>query len=207
MSIKDSLGESKKFLLLAVALLLLLVLIAVVLESGLYSPATGILNEKKTYSTPEYVLEEEYDYSIVISTIYGDITVDLYEDMAPENVNSLLFLMGERYYDGLTFYKVVQNFVVQTGDAKGDGSGDPGYSVKKENMISFKDYDVGMANASQFFIVLKNSSKEELDNQYPVVGKVTSGFAVLDSIGKVEVDDNYKPINDIVIKSIQINED
>jgi len=64
-----------------------------------------------------------------------------------------------------------------------------------------------MANSSQFFIVLSNSSKEELDNQYPVVGKVTSGFAVLDSIGKVEVDDNYKPINDIVIKSIQINED
>jgi len=207
MSIKDSLGESKKFLLLAVALFVVLVLIVVVLKSGIYSPAGGILSEKETYSSPEYVLEEQFDYSIVISTVYGDITIDLYEDIAPENVNSLLFLMGERYYDGLTFYKVIKNYAIQTGDALGDGSGNPGYTVKKENMIDFKDYDVGMANASQFFIVLKDSPKGDFNRQYPVVGRVTAGFSVLESIAKVEVDKNYEPINDVIIKSIQINED
>ncbi len=206
MSIKDSLGESRKFLLLAIALLLVLVLIVVALKSGIYSPSEGILSEKESYTQPEYVLDSEYDYNIVINTVYGEITIDLYENIAPENVNSLLFLMGERYYDGLTFYKVIKNFVIQTGDTKGDSNGNPGYSVKKENLTTFKDYDVGMANASQFFIVLSNSPKGELNNRYPVVGKVTSGFAVVDSIAKVEVDKDYKPLNDVIIKNIQIQE-
>lgn len=207
MGIKDSLGESKKFLLLAVVLLIILVAIAVLIKSGLYSPSGGILSDRESYTQPDNVIDEKYDYSIVITTIYGDIEIDLYEDIAPQNVNSLLFLMSKRYYDGLTFYKVIKNFVIQTGDAVGDGSGDPGYTVKKENLVDFKNYDVGMANASQFFIVLQNSSKKSLDKQYPVVGKVTSGFAVLDSIAKVEVDTNYKPINDVIIKSIQIHEE
>lgn len=205
MSILDSLGESKKFLLLAVALLIVSVLIMVMLKSGIYSP-TNLLNSKDTYDAPEYVVED-YNYSIVVSTIYGDIKIDLYEEAAPESVNSLLFLMGNRYYDGLTFYKVIKDFVIQTGDVNGDGTGDPGYSIKKENLVNFKDYDVGMANASQFFIVLQGSSKESFNGQYSVVGRVTEGFAVLDSIEKAEVDKNYKPINDIIIKSIQINED
>lgn len=207
MGIKDSLGESKKFLLLAVVLLIILVAIAVLIKSGLYSPSGGILSDRESYTQPDNVIDEKYDYSIVITTIYGDIEIDLYEDIAPQNVNSLLFLMSKRYYDGLTFYKVIKNFVIQTGDAVGDGSGDPGYTVKKENLVDFKNYDVGMANASQFFIVLQNSSKKSLDKQYPVVGRVTSGFAVLDSIAKVEVDTNYKPINDVIIKSIQIHEE
>lgn len=207
MGIKDSLGESKKFLLLAVVLLIILVAIAVLIKSGLYSPSGGILSDRESYTQPDNVIDEKYDYSIVITTIYGDIEIDLYEDIAPQNVNSLLFLMSKRYYDGLTFYKVIKNFVIQTGDAVGDGSGDPGYTVKKENLVDFKNYDVGMANASQFFIVLQNSSKKSLDKQYPVVGRVTSGFAVLDSIAKVEVDTNYKPFNDVIIKSIQIHEE
>lgn len=204
--IKDSLGESKKFLLLSLAFFLVLILIIVALKSGIYSPSGSILSDKETYDSPEYVLDSEYDYSIVISTVYGEIEIDLYEDIAPENVNSLLFLMGERYYDGLTFHKVIKDFVIQTGDAKGDGNGNPGYSVKKENLINFKDYDIGMANASQFFIVLPNSSKVNINNQYPVVGRVVSGFAVVDSIAKVEVGDDYKPLNDVVIKNIQIQE-
>ncbi len=203
--IKDSLGESKKFLLLALAFFLVLILIIVALKSGIYSPTGSMLSDKETYDSPEYVLDSEYDYSIVISTVCGEIEIDLYEDIA-QNVNSLLFLMSERYYDGLTFHKVIKDFVIQTGDAKGDGNGNPGYSVKKENLINFKDYDIGMANASQFFVVLPNSSKVNINNQYPVVGRVVSGFAVVDSIAKVEVGDDYKPLNDVVIKNIQIQE-
>jgi len=97
--------------------------------------------------------------------------------------------------------------VIQAGDTKGDGSGDPGYTVKKENLVDFNDYDVGMANASQFFIVLPNSNKQKFNGEYTLVGKVTKGFAVVDSIAKVEVDEDYKPVNDVVIKSILIQED
>ncbi len=207
MGIKDSLGESKKFLLLAVGLLVVCVLVVFAMKQGLYSPTDGLLEKKETYSQPDFVLEGEYDYSILITTVYGDITIDLYEDIAPQNVNSLLFLIGERYYEGLTFHKVIKNFVIQAGDTKGDGSGDPGYIVEKENLVDFKDYSVGMANASQFFIVLPNSSKQTFNGVYPVVGEVSKGFAVLDSIQKVEVDRDYRPVNDILIKSIQIREE
>jgi len=203
---KDALGENKKFLLLALALLTACVLVVFSLQSGKYPSGLLVVNDEKRYSQPKKVLSDKYDYSITISTIYGDIVIDLFEKEAPENVNSLLFLISQRYYEGLTFHKVVKNFVIQAGDTKGDGSGDPGYSVKMENTVDFNDYDVGMANASQFFIVLPNSDKRKFNGKYTVVGKVTQGFAVVDSIAKVEVDKNYKPVNDVTIKSILIQE-
>lgn len=204
---KDALGENKKFLLLALALLAVCALVVFSLQSGKYPSGTLIIDKGKTYSSAEKVLDEKYDYSIIVSTVYGDIFIDLYEKEAPDNVNSLLFLISKRYYEGLTFHKVVKDFVIQAGDTKGDGSGDPGYTVKKENLVDFNDYDVGMANASQFFIVLPNSNKQKFNGKYTLVGKVTKGFAVVDSIAKVEVNEDYKPVNDVVIKSILIQED
>ena len=204
---KDALGENKKFLLLALALLAVCALVVFSLQSGKYPSRTLIIDKGKTYSSAERVLDEKYDYSIIVSTVYGDIFIDLYEKEAPDNVNSLLFLISKRYYEGLTFHKVVKDFVIQAGDTKGDGSGDPGYTVKRENLVDFNDYDVGMANASQFFIVLPNSNKQKFNGEYTLVGKVTKGFAVVDSIAKVEVNEDYKPVNDVVIKSILIQED
>ncbi|KKP41396.1 MAG: peptidyl-prolyl isomerase [candidate division WS6 bacterium GW2011_GWE2_33_157] len=206
MGILKSLGNEKKFLLLALVLLVVCVLIVFAMNKGLYNPTQGLLTEKGAYDSPNSVLEDGVDYTVVVTTIYGEIYIDLYEDLAPKNVNSFLFLIGERYYEGLTFHKVIPGFVIQAGDTKGDGNGDPGYIVEQENLTSFEDYQVGMANASQFFIVLPNANKENLNGQYPVVGEVTKGFAVIESITKVELGDNYKPINDVVIENIQIHE-
>ncbi len=207
MGVKDSLGsDNGKFLLLAFALLLVSIVIVFVMNSGMYNPTGELLNGKSTYSEAREVLEKEYDYAILITTIYGDIHIDLYEDLAPQNVNSLLFLIGERYYEGLTVHKVVKDFVIQMGDAKGDGTGNPGYTVEQENLVSFDDFEVGMANASQFFVVLEGADKSTLNGNYSVVGRVTEGFAVLDSIAKAEVNGDYRPLNDIIMKSIQIQE-
>ena len=203
---KETLGDNKKFLLLILLLVVACIIVVYTLKSGMYSSGNFLINQKGTYTEPVDVLDEEYDYSIVISTTYGEITIDLYEKLAPENVNSLLFLIGERYYEGLTFHQVIKDFKLQAGDVKGDGTGNPGYTVKRENLATFKDYDVGMANASQFFIVLPNSEKRSFNGEYTVVGKVVEGFAVVDSIQKVEVEDDYKPVNDVVIKSILIQE-
>lgn len=204
MGVKDALGENKKFLLLVLLLVVVFVLVAYSFQFNSTSTLLGL--NKQTYTAPKQVLDSQYDYSIVITTTYGDISIDLYEDLAPQNVNSLLFLIGERYYEGLTFHQVIKDFKIQGGDKKGDGTGNPGYTVAKENLVNFKDYDLGMANASQFFIVLPNSHKRSFDGQYTVVGKVTKGFAVVDSIAKVEVDKGYKPVNDVVIKNILIQE-
>lgn len=204
MGVKDALGENKKIFLLVLLLAVVCVLVAYSFKFSSSNTLLGL--SKQTYSVPKEVLDTQYDYSIVITTTYGSISIDLYENLAPENVNSLLFLIGERYFEGLTFHQVIKDFKIQGGDSKGDGSGDPGYSVKKENLITFKDYDIGMANASQFFIVLPNSHKKSFDGEYSVIGKVTEGFAVVDSIQKVEVGKDYKPVNDIVIKNILIQE-
>lgn len=208
MGVKDLIGDNKKFLLLLVLLVFVFLIGVYLFSSGLLlSNNKALINQKLTYDKAEMVLDDQYDYSIVISTVYGDITIDLYEKEAPESVNSLLFLIGERYYEGLKFHQVIKDFKLQAGDAKGDGEGNPGYVVRRENLISFKDYDVGMANASQFFIVLPNSEKRSFNGEYTVVGKVVEGFAVVDSIQRVEVNKNYKPINEVIIKSILIRED
>lgn len=205
MGVKDAFEENKKIFLLILLLVVVFVLVAYSFKFNSTNTLLGL--NRQTYSAPKEVLDTQYDYSIVITTTYGSISIDLYENLAPENVNSLLFLIGERYYEGLTFHQVIKDFKIQGGDSKGDGTGDPGYSVKKENLISFKDYDIGMANASQFFIVLPNSHKKSFDGEYSVIGKVTEGFAVIDSIAKVEVSKDYKPVNDIVIKNILIQEE
>lgn len=205
MGVKDAFEENKKIFLLILLLVVVFVLVAYSFKFNSTNTLLGL--NRQTYSAPKEVLDTQYDYSIVITTTYGSISIDLYENLAPENVNSLLFLIGERYYEGITFHQVIKDFKIQGGDSKGDGTGDPGYSVKKENLISFNDYDIGMANASQFFIVLPNSHKKSFDGEYSVIGKVTEGFAVIDSIAKVEVSKDYKPVNDIVIKNILIQEE
>lgn len=207
MGIKETLGDNKKFLLLTVGLLAVSVVIMLSLNSGLYSPLNPLKNPDQTFTSPSQMLEENIDYQITLKTSVGDIYIDLYEDKAPKNVNSILFLINKRYYESLTFHKVIEDFVIQTGDTKGDGTGDPGYTVELENTSeSFSDYSVGMANASQFFIVLPNSNKRDFNGKYTLVGRVTKGFAVVDSISKVEVDENYKPQNDVTVKYIQVTE-
>ncbi len=203
-SLKSSLGENNKFILLAVALLAISMIILFAMNKGLYNPSIPV----QTYSQAEQFIEEGVDYQITVKTVYGNINIDLYEQKAPENVNSLLFLISKRYYEDLTFHRVMKDFVIQAGDTAGDGSGNPGYSVSLENVQeNFSDYSVGMANASQFFIVLPNSNKTDFNGKFTLIGRVTTGFAVVDSIAKVEVDENYKPLNDVVIESIQITEE
>lgn len=207
MGVKDVVADNKKFLFLVVLLLVVSVGVVVMQNSGLYTSLRPFPTEKETYTEPGEFLEEGVDYSITIKTDIGNIVIDLYEDKAPRNVNSFLFLISERYYEELIFHKVIKDFVIQAGDTKGDGTGDPGYTVSTENTSEeFTDYSVGMANASQFFIVLPGSDKSVFNGKYALVGKVVSGMAVVDSIAKAEVGDNYKPINDIAINSIQISE-
>ena len=202
-SLKSSLGENSKFILLAVALLVISMIILFAMNKGLYNTS----NTLQTYPEAEQFIEDGVDYQITVKTVYGNINIDLYEDKAPQNVNSLLFLISKRYYEGLTFHRVLKDFVIQAGDTAGDGTGNPGYSVSLENtQEKFSDYSVGMANASQFFIVLPNSEKTDFNGKFTPIGRVTTGFAVVDTIAKVEVDENYKPFNDVIIESIQITE-
>jgi cyclophilin family peptidyl-prolyl cis-trans isomerase len=93
----------------------------------------GNTTERKTYDNPpEMNLDDGVDYYAVIETNFGDIEVDLLEENAPKTVNNFVFLAKDGFFDGLTFHRVVEGFVIQGGDPKGDGTGGPGYTFQDE---------------------------------------------------------------------------
>jgi peptidyl-prolyl cis-trans isomerase B (cyclophilin B) len=118
----------------------------------------------------------------------GEFRIDFYPEDAPKTVENFVTLARKGFYDGLTFHRVQPGVLVHGGDPKGDGSGGPGYTIKAEfNKQKHVRGAVAMARlvtpdsaGSQFYIVLTGAS--ELDGQYTVFGKVTSGMDVVDKI-------------------------
>ncbi len=145
------------------------------------------------YVMPDDVLEAGVDYGAVFCTEAGNFLVDLYEDDAPITVNSFVFLAANRFFDNLTFHRVIEDFVVQGGDPLGSGIGGPGYEFVNEtdNDLTFGGIGVlGMANAgpdtngSQFFITLAPVAR--LDGGYTIFGQVVEGMG---SVFDIEVRD------------------
>ena len=211
----DAIKDNKKVLFLAFGLLAVSAAGLFMTKTGISSPASDLL-EPTIYGNAQQVLEEDTDYRAIIKTSLGNIEVDLYEEETPVTVNSFVFLAGKRFFDGLTFHRIVPGFVIQGGDPKGNGTGGPGYKFQDEiTERNFSSYTLGMANSgantngSQFFITSSTISDENLaalNGKYTIFGVVTKGFAVVDSIEKVEIGQDEKPINPVTIESIQILE-
>jgi peptidyl-prolyl cis-trans isomerase B (cyclophilin B) len=130
----------------------------------------------------------------VIKTDKGDISVELYGDIAPQTVSNFIFLANEKFYDGLVFHRREEGFVIQGGDPLGDGSGGPGYTVPAEISPKAKHILGALAMArrpdfvnpekessgSQFYITLAET--DFLDGEYTVFGKVTDGMDIAERI-------------------------
>jgi peptidyl-prolyl cis-trans isomerase B (cyclophilin B) len=123
-------------------------------------------------------------YQVTISTDRGDIVMDLDPGLAPQTVNNFVSLARDGFYDGLTFHRVVPEFVIQGGDPEGSGRGGPGYRFADEPVKG--EYTLGavaMANAgpntngSQFFICIDDCTRK-LEKLYNLFGHVTSGIDV-----------------------------
>jgi cyclophilin family peptidyl-prolyl cis-trans isomerase len=134
----------------------------------------------------------------VISTSEGDMTVELWNDVAPNHVDNFLKLGRTGFYDNLKFHRIVPDFVVQGGCPRGDGTGNPGWSVKAEfndrphhpgtlSMARSSDPD---SAGSQFFICLTREHCQHLDGQYTAFGQVTEGMDVVEALGATDVDHN-----------------
>ena len=141
---------------------------------------------KQYRQRPAMALVEGASYSATIEMADGGtIELELYPEVAPEHVNSFVFLARDGFYDGVTFHRIIDGFMAQGGDPTGTGTGGPGYSVPAEfNEISHVTGVLSMARAqdpnsagSQFFIC--NADATFLDSQYTAFGRVTEGIEVV----------------------------
>lgn len=132
----------------------------------------------------------------IIYTEKGEMEVDLYKDDAPGTVENFAKLSREGFYDGLTFHRVIPDFVVQGGCPKGDGTGGPGYKIDCELDGEKQHHERGalsMAHAgrntggSQFFICHSRKNTAHLDGNHTVFGKVVNGLDVIDEIQQGDV--------------------
>lgn len=150
----------------------------------------------------------------------GDVFyVELYPDVAPNTVNNFISLVNEGFYNGLCFHRVIEGFMIQGGDPKGNGTGGPGYSIRGEftkngfkNNLKHKRGVISMARSmmpnsagSQFFIM--HADAPHLDGQYAAFGQVIDGMDVIDKIAAVNVDYNDKPLRDQIIESVTVETD
>ena len=148
----------------------------------------------------------------------GDIMkAELYPEIAPNTVNNFISLVNKGYYDGLTFHRVINGFMIQGGCPQGTGTGGPGYNIKGEflqngveNTLRHSEGVLSMARAmhpdsagSQFFIMHK--AAPHLDGAYAAFGKITEGMDVVNKIATVSTDYMDKPLDPQVMKKVTVD--
>ncbi|QLK24812.1 peptidylprolyl isomerase [Natrinema zhouii] len=165
-----------------------------------------------------------------IHTSEGDIDVALYDERAPRTVDNFVGLAtggktwidpetgntieNEPLYDDVAFHRVIEDFMIQTGDPTGTGRGSPGYRFDDEFHPELRHDDEGIlsmansgpdTNGSQFFITL--GPQPHLDGHHAVFGTVTSGMDVVREIGDVDTDADDRPKTDIVLESVSVDDE
>ena len=146
-----------------------------------------------------------------LHTNHGPIEVELFDDDAPKTVDNFVKLARDGFYDGVTFHRVIPDFMIQGGDPTGSGMGGPGYTFEDE----FNDHKVvrgalAMANAgpntngSQFFVVTAEATPW-LDGKHTVFGRVTDGMDVVDAISSVDTDAGDRPRDDVKIERVELS--
>lgn len=162
------------------------------------------------------LVSEKTDYVAIQVEDYGTIVIHLRADVAPITVANFQKLVSEGFYDGLIFHRVIENFMIQGGDPKGNGTGGSSETIKGEfesngvqNDLSHKRGVISMARnsismdsaSSQFFICHADSTY--LDGDYAAFGEVIYGLEVVDAIASVQTNSNDKPLENVTISSIQ----
>jgi len=144
-------------------------------------------------------------------TTQGTIALELFDEDAPETVSNFRKLASEHFYDGIIFHRVIRDFMIQGGCPQGTGTGGPGYTFKDEiNQHKVVRGALAMANAgphtngSQFFIVTADSAPW-LDGKHTVFGQVTAGMEAVDAIEALPTDAGDRPLEQVVIESIELD--
>jgi cyclophilin family peptidyl-prolyl cis-trans isomerase len=156
---------------------------------GASVPEGAFVDKPNFKKAPPLTIDKSKMYTVTMKTSCGTIELELFPKEAPLAVNSFVFLAKKHFFDGLTFHRVVANFVIQGGDPKGTGEGGPGYTFKDElnNDLKYELGTLAMANSgpdtngSQFFIVA-GPDGTSLPKNYTIFGKVIKGLDVVQKI-------------------------
>ena len=153
---------------------------------------------------------------VTFETTQGTIEAELYPEIAPNTVNNFLSLVGQGFYDGLIFHRVIKGFMIQGGCPDGTGMGGPGYDIKGEfsqngfkNDLKHTEGVLSMARAmhpdsagSQFFIMHKTSP--HLDGAYAAFGKITEGMDIVNKIAETATDYSDRPLEPQRMKTVTV---
>ena len=174
--------------------------------------------QNKKAATPQ----TEKETVVLMKTTMGDMKIKLYNE-TPLHRDNFIKLVNEKFYDGLLFHRVINNFMIQGGDPQSKdapagkmlGMGDPGYTIPAEILPQFKHKKGALAAArtnnperrssgSQFYIVHNNNGTPHLDGEYTVYGEVIEGLEVIDKIATVKTGTGDRPVEDVKIISVTI---
>ncbi len=196
---------------------LVVLLLPLLLLTGCGKDLTSGEIEGYTYKETEEVT----NYVKIVTNKDKVIIIELYPNEAPITVANFQKLVSEKFYDGLIFHRVIENFMIQTGDPTGTGTGGSDEVIKGEfanngvqNNIKHDIGIVSMARAkaydtasSQFFICVNtNDYLNYLDGDYAAFGKVIAGYDAVEEISKVQTDNNDKPVATQRIRTIRFVE-
>ena len=172
-------------------------------------PTPTPIPEREAYIS----IDQNNRYIATITTNHGSIEIELFTREAPKTVNNFVTLSKDGFYNGLIFHRVIPNFMIQGGDPTGTGTGGPGYTFEDEFHTTLKFDKPGrlaMANAgpntngSQFFITTVPTA--HLTGRHTIFGRVLEGQDVVEAISTVHTSVGDRPIQDVKIQGIQIEE-
>ena len=162
---------------------------------------------------PEMRIDPRAGYRARMETTHGTVVIELFAEQAPVTVNNFVFLAREGFYDGVTFHRMIEGFMVQGGDPQGTGMGGPGYTFQDEFSEELR-FDrpglLAMANAgphtngSQFFITV--GTPEHLNGRHTIFGRVVEGYDVVERISRVSTDARDAPREPVRIERLTIEE-
>ena len=166
----------------------------------------------KQYAAPPLMtIDPSASYTATIRTNKGLIVLELFPDSAPKTVNNFVFLAEQGFYDGLSFHRVIEGFMIQGGDPTGTGGSGPGYRFEDEidpKRVFGMPGILAMANSgpntngSQFFITTVPTP--HLNGAHTIFGRILNGQEVADTISKVPKSPAGRPIQTVTIETIQI---
>jgi len=204
----------KKFYLVLIPLFALALLVGCAPEKGTPTPPPPVKQNQPIGFDGTYLSGK---HTVILKTSKGDVTIELDGDAAPKTVTNFVALSKAGYYNGLTFHRVIPDFMIQGGDPNGNGTGGGSiYGSKFEDEIKGNNLPmdrgmIAMANAgpdtngSQFFIITKEGGTPWLIGKHTVFGKVTKGMDIVDAISKVNTGANDMPADPVTFEVEVVN--